>query len=326
MMPSKKKIKKILIILALLFVNAWFWGNAALQVYISRFDVISTELNRIPEKLVLQESVNKGEYLYFYDYGVKMPFLKKASEKDIAVRHNLLERYLFAISIDEKANDKDENITVKLIKSPQWDFEEGKSLFDRISDWLFENTYAENDSHWKICYAKLDDVSWWNTLENIGIAYLLSMKMIIVPRGDFRIYEVEMPYVNGILIESTTHDSFQFIINDELGFIGTFGDSRHKLRDIIRTISSIEDVDKAYKKMEALYENNLGYPEDLLILSMISLKGPQENYQREYLTEGLKEHLEWYEETYADKEDKEDYEESIAEIQGDIEYFEKSIE
>jgi|GEM_PF-4370106 len=100
------------------------------------------------------------------------------------------------------------------------------------------------------------------------------------------------------------------------------------MEDIIATIKPLEDIDKAYAEMETLYNNNPGYPKDLLILSMISLKGPQENYQKEYLINKSREEIQMYEKWLKseDKEDKKEwYREHIADLKANIEYFQSRM-
>jgi hypothetical protein len=276
-MPSKKKIKKILIILALLFVNAWFWGNAALRAYILwQYDVISAELSRIPEKLVFAETPIEGKYLYFHGYKLKMPLLKQ--QDNVSVRHSLLQGHLFHISVDMHANNE---VTIKFMYRPRLEHEYEESLPDKAFNWLFERTYSDNESTWKLYYARLEDLSWWNTLENLGIFYILNMKMIGVPRGDFNLYEVETPYITGLLTESASYDAFNFILDDRYYSIAIFRHSKHVLRDFISTIKTVQDLDEGYKEMESLYENNPGYPTELLQLSMISLKKLKDGSQHE---------------------------------------------
>jgi hypothetical protein len=347
MMPSKKKIKKILIILALLFVNAWFWGNAGLEYLIYRTFVLHhlTEekgsedfvnfalipnLNYEPRKLNIPERGIEGEYLYFYRYKVKMPFIK--NRENINIDHSLMERRLESISL-YFSNESDKLVAaISLREFPDWIFKSKESLFWRFLEIVSLADSSKQESVEKVYYVRLSDLSWWNLIGNARIFPSLIRKSGLIGAGtafNRHRYDVMTPHVRGFLTKTNrrTSDTFEFELDDRKFqiFIIARESQEYNIEDVISTIRPIEDVDKAYREMEARYKDNPDYPKELLILSMISLKGPRENYQREYVIKGLKEHLEWYKKTYANKKDKEDFEESIAEIQGDIEYFQKNM-
>ncbi len=165
---------------------------------------------------------------------------------------------------------------------------------------------------------------------NVRLNAYLTLKSITIRPGPYRIYDVKTPYVSGFFVDGS-YDTFNFSLNERSFSITNFPaeNGTYDSRDIIATIRPIENIDKAYNKMESLYENNSGYPKELLILSMISLKGPQENYQREYVINELRNWLERYKKDYESEEDEEDKEwarKQIEELRADIEYFQKSME
>lgn len=331
MMPSKKKIKKILIILALLLVNAWFWGNAVLEYYTYRIlapeDYILAELNRVPEKLKIPASDIEDEYLYFFNYGVKMPFLKGKSMDLLPL---FLNRRLYLVTMIVN-NGECREITINLNQSPMGlDIFEEESIFWRTFNRLIFRNKDDQELSEKIYYSKLSDLSWWNLLWNVRLNAYLTIKSITRRSGPYQTYDVKTPYVSGFLVDAS-YDTFDFTLNERSFYISSFPveNSTYDIRDIIATITPIKNIDKAYKEVEGLYNNNPGYPEELLILSMISLKGPQENYQREYVINELRDWLERYKKDYESEENEEDKEwdrKQIEEITSDIAFFEKSME
>jgi hypothetical protein len=333
MMPSKKKIKKILIILALLFVNAWFWGNAALEYDIYDFCIefefegkeyencYSTELKHIPDKLTLTEADIDGKYLYFYTYKMKIPFI---NDESLKIHHGLTGRQFYKISLSVGKSGSGSQIG--LYNLSNIDDNDSESLFSKIIALIYgevsEDEYVE-----KLYYTRPSDMSWWNLRENLRIREYLTVKVELLPSG--RRYDVTTPHVRGFLIEGAAYDSFHFVLDGRRHFIFLTGPPEFSSRNLIGTIRPIENVDEAYNEIEALYHNNLGYPEELLILSMISLKGPVENYHKQFLIKKLKRKVDFYEELLK-VEDKEDNKKRdrklIQEIRSDIEYFENSME
>ncbi|MEJ2191279.1 MAG: hypothetical protein P8Y39_02875 [Nitrospirota bacterium] len=319
--------------MALLFVNAWFWGNAALEYFLYHGLVIEdfvVNLNQIPEKVILPETNIDGEQITLFSYAVKMPFLKE--ERNIKISPHIYERSLSSIDLLFYENDGLSAI-ISFSESPWVTYRENESLYDRFREGII---YGSDRSCKKFLtethYSRLSDLSWWNPIQNLRSFPYLFVKLTATTG---KMYDVKTPHIAGFLRESAdgTSSNFEFCNDDKFdSFHIALKRSTGKefpIRDIVSTITKVDDIDEAYTNMKALYENNPGYPERLLILSMISLKGPQENYQRRYLIEVLKEQLEWVKENYKktkNKDEKEGAKEWIEEIQSDIEYYGKRMQ
>jgi hypothetical protein len=224
-------------------------------------------------------------------------------------------------------------------ETPYWvikDYEYEKPTLQRLLETISFSDWFEQSENEKVYYARLSDLSWWNLPGNARLLPALTVKGVSMGTGvafERHRYDVTAPHVHGFLTrdDRKTSDLFEFAFEDREFSISIIarGEPDYSMEDIIATIGPIEDVDKAYNEMEALYKNNPGYPEELLILAMISLKGPQENYQREYLIKELGEWLERYEEDYKNPEDEEDRDwagQQIEEMKADIEYFQSQME
>lgn len=330
MMLSNKRIKKFLIVLALLIVNIWFWGNAALVYYFHNVfaadDSERARLDSMPERLEIPESDIEGEYLYLYGYKLKIPALKQANK--VKVKPIIFARRLGSVSI----SIKDGNPTptqIGLVEIPvPYSQETDESLLTRLKRWLLGGDLFLLQTEDKIYHARLSELSWWNLLGNIGVSLCLELKSMSMPAAWRNyLYEVETPHIRGFLTEVYFKGraypiSFLHFVQDGREYLISLYSSNtrdYNIRNIIATIRPSEDTDRAYEAMEAIYKNNPGYPEGLIILSMFSLKGAVEDYQREYIIQGLKYNLELIGKT----PDDESYKEKIL---SDIEYFEKGID
>jgi|GEM_PF-6110803 len=171
MMPSKEIIKKTLIILVLLFVNVWFLGNATLEYII--YDTLIPKpigyidedfidnalipnLNGVPRELEIPKKNVEGEYLYFYDYKVKLPFIK--GEKYITVTHDLTERRVSGIEMT--SSDKRGKLIsiIRLDESPRWilkGYEDDKPLWWKFLDIISLSDLSKQFRMEKIYYARL---------------------------------------------------------------------------------------------------------------------------------------------------------------------------
>jgi hypothetical protein len=335
-----RKLKIFLTIVGSIVIT-WFWGNAALQFvfyHVMASDAyIRAELDRVPEKLKISESNIEDEYLNLYGYKFKIPTLK--TEKIVEISHYLFAKRLSSISLFIKDNDKTFDY-MSLDEIPVWYspvVEE--SLFYRLEHWLFYEDVPFWELEERTNYARLSDLSLWNLAGNLKLYQYLTLRILSIPSTskNFKRYEVETPHVRGFLTE-IYHENrlrpfsyFSFMLNNRNYSItlSSRSEKNYDLREIIGTIRKIENIEESYDETEALYKNNPGYPKELLILSLISLKGPQENYQREYLIEELRKNLERHKEDYKKAENDEERQsdkEWIEEIQADIEYFQNSME
>lgn len=171
-----------------------------------------------------------------------------------------------------------------------------KSIVGRVLEIILYNknhTYTEyvRAAH----YSRLNDYSWWNLLYNIRLFELLTLKAIGLHTSNFvnfKVYDLGTPFLRGFLRErkflkkeeKSSSIDVSFDLKDKsytILFIGP-DEISNKSKDIISTVQPIDDIEKNYKEMKALYKNkeNSRYPEELILLSMISLKGStKENLQ-----------------------------------------------
>ena len=118
----------------------------------------------------------------------------------------------------------------------------------------------------------------------------LILKALSITAGNFSTimaYETESPYLKGLLIDhrseknrrsiefsfewrGKTYSIFAFISDEELS---------KKIMGMISAIRPIDDMNNSYNEMETLYKNKdkARYPEEVLLLSLISIKGPTIN-------------------------------------------------
>jgi hypothetical protein len=311
MIFSKKGIRKLLIVLALLTVNVWFWGSAAIQInyhYLFTTGAIKAlNLNQVPVKMELSETEINGEDLHFYGFTIKMPFVKK--EIDAKVDNVYMRGQLQSIWLHIKRNDKF-FADVYIVEDHTW-----------TSNKTVNYTEILRSMH----YARLSDLSWWNTYGNWKLVGHLTLKAITKSAyvgGYYNVYDIETQHVKGYLVEAELgnliNESFDFALDNRSYHVSILSrDGSYGLRNLIGSIRPGKGVERSHDDMSNLYRNNPGYPDDLLLLSMISIKGPVEDYQKEYLLKGLEESLEYALKSADEREDS-DYEDMIREDISDL--------
>ncbi len=95
------------------------------------------------------------------------------------------------------------------------------------------------------------------------------------------IYDVETPYLSGFLSKRKGNKStvdFSFELNSKynnITFIGIKDNNVNFVTDILSTIQPLDDIEESYNEMKARYNKKVTtkYPEELLLTSLISLKG-----------------------------------------------------
>lgn len=318
---TKKLVKKLSIILGIILIVLWFGGNLGLYIFIkySFTSEIEKVIDYIPEKLKLKEADVKAETLYLMGYKFKFPFYEE-DIKSIAPFSFEHEFSTISISLGKKDNFEG-NIFLGKIPSS---FSENKerSLVNKVWGRILyrEKTYTEfmRAMH----YSRLTDYSWWNLLHNIRLSELLVLKVIGLPNYEsFKVYDLETPYFSGFLREGTARNkktssiifSFDLIFDLKgesysIHFMAP-GDISDKFKNIISTIQPVDNIENSYKEMEALYRDKESrYPEELILISMITLKGST--------IENLKELLRIMEEKNYDSF-------YIEDVKKEIEYLEK---
>lgn len=282
-MFSKRFIKKLSIIIVIVLIVLWFGGNLGLYLYIkytfgSKF---GKALNYTPEKLRLTESNIEAETLHLMGLKLKFPFY----EEDIRHIDPLFwfDHKLHQIMI--KIEDKGKVLVIIFNTLPNnlENIEESliNKMWDRI---LFKK--EDDRSHFGFIkashYSRFKDYSWWNLSYNIKLSSFLVLKMLSFATFE-KVYDFETPYLTGFLSEGKRNNSkrsmidFSFAVKDifyRITFISPY-ETSGEIKDIITTVQPVENIEKSYKEIEDKYKNKgkTRYPEELLLLSMISLKG-----------------------------------------------------
>lgn len=260
-MLSNKTLKKIFISISIILVVLWFGGNLGLYFFFKSMlkPNIEKAIDYIPEKLILAKADIKTEPLHLMGLKLKFPFHKDEIKY---INPLFLNHQIGSTGIHMK--DKGSVILF------------GASPIDQMLPDFFKEMH----------YSRLKDFSWWNIPKNIKLIQLLTLKAIAIPAfDDFKVYDLETPYLKGFLTEGITKNekksifSFDFARKNKqytITFIGIDETKSYKVRDIFTTIEISDDIEESYKEMENLYKNKQKskYPEELFILSMISLKGP----------------------------------------------------
>lgn len=330
-MLSKRTIKKVSIIIGIILIVLWFGGNLGMYLYCKYFlsPRSGVNLNSVPEKLKVKEADIDAETLYLMGFKLKFPFYKD-DIKSVYPSFLGHEFWNVAIFLKNKTMivfsehfEITEEIKKELADRVK-DVEEIKeSLTDKIFN-IFEKTLPSDCTLFECIraaeYARLKDFSWWNLLHNMRLTVLLTLKSLPPPEFKRKSYDLETPHLKGILrnIEMSNkakvtvidwdwdNKSYSFeIVAASDGKIST------KAENIISTIQKESDIEKSYKAMESLYKNKekTKYPKELVLLSIISLKGAtpetlkellntmkNKDYQLDnYIIEGIKREIEYIE-------------------------------
>lgn len=303
----KKAAKFIGIILIVL----WFGGNLGLYVYLKR--TFSPEIEETSyyttEKLKLHESPTDSESLDFYGYTVKFPFYSR----------NIIR----IIPVFERREDSDEHFLISMNREyiSIWKL----APVMKVDKPLWKKIIFQNLSRFEIIkimyFSNISNYSWWNLFHNVkllnGLGLVKRMNLKVTVHKPYRAYDIETPFLTGFLQEkSTTGEqwklNFTFELEGETYSItySGLGEKRlSKFKDIISTIQPIRDVNDSYRAMEGLYKakGKTRYPEELILMSMISLKGSTTENLKELLrvmvgknydtgiTHGVKKEIEYLE-------------------------------
>ncbi|MHA2218177.1 MAG: hypothetical protein ACXACY_19750 [Candidatus Hodarchaeales archaeon] len=301
-------MKKALKIIGIILIVLWFGGNLGLYVfhkYIdSKLNAYGKDyLNSTPEKLTLQEADMNAESLYLVGFKLKLPFYKEDIKNVslIFVGHELRNVSIFLknkayISFNEDyevTEEIKEELRDRLKDSGQDITDEKESSIDRIIRNIFEIDGTFFDITKAIEYSRLKDFSWWNLYHNVRLSTRLTLKSMYTNKFKVKSYDLETPYLQGILrnIEISNRaistslywdwdrKSYSFEILDVDRAIDS------DVRNIISTIQKESNIEKSFKAMERVYKNKkeTKYPEELILLSMISLKGATSENLKELL-------------------------------------------
>lgn len=277
--------------LASILVILWFVGNLGLYLFVKTFNppALAARIDYVPEKLKLPESKMEADSLYLGDFKLKFPFYKE----EIKTVSPFFMEHRPNIGIflsNEKGMINYGEIQDHLPEARP-------SIRDRILNWLVdEHNYSSYfKSMGQVHYAGLKDYSWWNIRYNLKLAVNLTLKVIAIPAfGDSKVYDVETPYLRGYLRRGQSIKNNMIMIDFVFGgqgkshtlFAATpdekVGD---KIMSMLGTIQPVANIDEGYAEMEAQYrhKDKARYPEKLLLISLISLKGPTVNNLKELL-------------------------------------------
>jgi hypothetical protein len=279
-----KIIKKLFIGTATLAIILSVLGNLGLHQVIRIFvdPVLEQMPNHTPEKLTLAPSDMKSETLHLMGLKLRFPF----DREDI-------------VQVSPSF-DSDHNIDNILIKIENEEYT-GVFLLMASTDILEENGEALITKDWDrillgeesvlgilraVDYARRDDFSWWNLPHNIRLTMLLILKAISMPAYEnLKVYDLKTPYLNGILRDGITPKNqkrmveLNFAHKDVMYFVSFYGTDEvdvGAVKEILSTIQPVAEREERYQEMKFLYDHRdqTGYPEELLLLSLISLKGP----------------------------------------------------
>ena len=257
----------------------WFIANLGLYVFIKTFipPAIEAKIDYVPEKLKLPITYVEADSLYLKNFQLKFPFYKED------IRHtfpSFFEHQLMAISIslDRKGRISFHEILGSLPETKL-------SITDRVGNWLLnqENSVSYIKMMRQVHNSCLKEYSWWNLRNNLRLATNLILKLISIPSFDSKVYYVETPHLSGYLRNGHTKNNhiyinYEFEVKEKsysLSIMTTDEKVASKFMNILSTIQPVGDIDKGYDEMQAQYrlKDKSKYPEELLLLSLISLKG-----------------------------------------------------
>ena len=287
----KRTTKKISIIIGIVLLLLWFVGNLGLYLYL-KYSILSKPsikeaINYTPEKLKLVESDIKAEYLHLMGFKLKFPFHKE----DIKyVVPTFIDGKLWSISIFFKRDDSDK----RFISFQDYEFLENieKSFLSHLWEKIAYKDVPFYESFKDIEHANLKDYSWWNLLSNIRLSNLLKLKAFSTEPYEKKVYDLESPYFKGILTKFNIkpgkfiQSACYFGWGDKsysFDAVGSDKEINTTIKDMLSTIQRLDNVEESYKEIEVLYKNeeNSRFPEELLLLSLISLRGSTENNLKE---------------------------------------------
>ncbi len=271
-------ISKLISILVML----WFSANIGLYlvVKITYPPALEALADYVPEELNLPEVEFEADSLYFGDFRLRFPFYREdiRSVSPLFMEHRPENIGIFLSNAKGMINVAEIPDNVPKVNP---------FFISRIENWLVDE--REFGSYFKtmgqLHYARLKDYSWWNIRSNVRLAVKLVLKAISIPAfGDSKVYEVETPHLKGYLRKGQYVKNkskmilFEFAVKGKsysVMTVTTDDNAASRVMDMISTIQPSTDIDRDYAEMETQYKHKdkTRYPEELLLLSLISLKG-----------------------------------------------------
>ena len=292
-----RKLRIIFISIFIFLVVVWFGGNLGLYLYL-KHKIITPErvgaINQIPQTLILKESNLDSDSICFSNLKFKFPFYKD----DISlVRHLIFvnPKYNYQSIWIGTLLGKDSEIkyiTLDCSNTPKLELKERD---ESLTEWfwsLLPGDY-EGKSLTEATRIALNttfsDYSLWNLSDNLKMVIPFALKSMMYFNHDLIYYDIRTPRIAGFLFElkrtlnGQKRVTYSFTVSEkENNYSIFYSDSDDEddgaiefMKNIIASIEFI-DKDECYKKMEAEYKDkeNSNYPEELLLLSLISIKGP----------------------------------------------------
>lgn len=276
--------KKLPVDIFVCFIAFWFTANLLMFLFLKyKVGVFEIEsINNVPEKLYIDKQIMEGETLHLMGYKVNFPFYSADIKEVKPTFTNNQELDNFQIKIFN--NDAKGYIT---FSSDSNNFDDTGDSNGNIITKIFNTEFEMRRA---VHYARLKDFSLWNVRRNVLLTMMLLVKTIATPQLT-KIYDVETPHITGLLEEYEGKRSimiFTFPCGDKLNsisFIDVGRNNKSNIKNIISTIQPVDNVEDSYDEIKTLYEGEKEslYPKELLLLSMITLKGPKIDYLKELL-------------------------------------------
>ncbi|MDA2920777.1 hypothetical protein MYX76_15025 [Desulfobacterota bacterium AH_259_B03_O07] len=292
-----RKLKIIFTIIIIFLVVLWFGGNLGLYLYL-KYKIITPErvevFNQVPKRLILKESNLDSNSICFSNLKFKFPFYKD----DISLIKHLIfvnptynyQSIWIGTSLRKDGESKYISLNCSNIPKVDW-IEQDRSL----TEWfwsLLPGDYKEKSltEVYRIAlYTTINDYSLWNLNNNLKMVIPFALKSMKYFNDDLTYYDTSTSNIDGLLLEikqtvnGRERSYYNFEISENENNYSIFystsdeedEDAIEFIKNIIATIEFI-DKEECYKKMEAEYKDkeNSNYPEELLLLSLISIKGP----------------------------------------------------
>lgn len=266
---NKNKYSRLLsigaIIIGIIFM-LWFSGNFFIYMVIKTFITpdLQAQIDYVPEKIRMPASKIEAETLYLNDFKLSFPFYAY----DI--------KYAFPLFVDHRMSD------ISIFLSD----EIGKITFSTIDDKMLGKTPMPT---FRLIlssqYARVRDFSWWNLPDNQALATKLILKAIAMPAfANSKVYDVETPHLHGYLRTGQLRNKYNVVeltyeLNGKTNSVTILTPDKKpsdQFTDMLSTIQPSINAEAAYQEMDARYKgiHETKYPKDLLLLSLISIKGP----------------------------------------------------
>lgn len=290
----RNRVKKYLFIIGIVIVVLWFASNLAWYLYLKKN--LSKNIDCVPQKIRLMESKIQAEQIYFNNIAFKLPLDREDIEK--VIPHFYADQ-LEAISIILNKSEQIESITFGVL--PDNFLVPPDNFLGTPSESFFTSRQKSN-------YFRLKDYSWWNLRFNMKLGYALILKNLRLYSSydSLKIYDVETPSLRLFCYEGTANNAqiyseCTFEYNKDITYnfkiIGHNIDFLNQVRgEIMASLQLISDSDRGRVVLQAneSFINKLKskYPEELLLLSLISVEGSRAKYIEELIKIMEKKHYE----------------------------------